>query len=57
MHPRDTKRIKGRLWHKEDSGLTLVDAKALKRHLIKTEEKRAMRVKAKDGYEIWWAKR
>ena len=55
-HPKQTKRINGTLWHLEDSGLTLTDAKALVRHLRKTEDKKAMRVKTKSGYEVWWAK-
>ncbi len=56
MHPKETKRLHGRLWHLEDSGLTDVDARALKRHLVKTEEKRARIVKTKDGHEVWWAR-
>jgi hypothetical protein len=56
-HPRDKKRIGGRIWHKEDSGLTLVDAKALEKHLRHTEDKDAMREKTPEGYEVWWAAR
>lgn len=55
-HPKETKRLNGRLWHLEDQGLTKVDAGALKRHLIRTEDKRARLKKSKSGYEVWWAK-
>ena len=55
-HPKETKRLKGRLWHLEDQGLTRVDAGALKRHLIHTEDKRARVKKDKSGYQVWWAK-
>lgn len=57
MHPKETKRSNGRLWHLEDSKLTMSDAQALARHLRKTEEKRARVTKAKDGYRVWWTKR
>ena len=57
-HPTDKKRMNGVIWHKEDSNLSLCDARALKRHLIKTEEKRA-RVfndsSHKGKHEVWWA--
>ncbi len=56
MHPKETKRLSGRLWHLEDSGLTQVDARALARHLKATEDKRARIVKTKNGYQVWWAK-
>ncbi len=56
-HPTDTRRRKGILWHKEDAKLTLTEARALVKHLSKTEEKRATKNKAKDGYEVWWAKK
>ncbi len=58
-HPKDVKRINGRIWHKEDSDLTLVEARALKRHLRKTEEKyvRVTNDNKNNGkYEVWWAK-
>ncbi len=57
MHPKQAKRLNDRLYHLEDSGLTKVDALALKRHLIKTEDKRARINKVKDGYQVWWARR
>lgn len=58
-HPKDVRRRNGKLWHKEDSNLSLTDARALKRHLKKTENKRA-RVyndsKHTGKHEVWWAK-
>lgn len=57
MHPKETKRLGGRVWHLEDSGLKKVEANALSKHLKRTEEKRARTSKAKDGYQVWWAKR
>ncbi len=56
MHPKDTRRIKGKLWHKEDAGLSRVEAISLKKHLIKTEDKKSRMYKAKEGYEVWWAR-
>ena len=56
-HPKDTKRIKGKLWHKEDSKLTLSEARALQKHLKKTEGKRARKIHTPSGYEVWWAAR
>ncbi len=56
-HPKETKRFKGKIWHKEDSKLTLVDARALKRHLKKTEDKNARITHTPKGYEVWWASR
>jgi hypothetical protein len=58
-HPTDVKRLKGKLWHKEDSGLSLLDARALKRHLKKTEEKQARIFtdsKKPGKHEVWWTK-
>lgn len=55
-HPKVTRQASGRLWHLEDSRLTRTDALALKRHLVKTEEKRARIRKSTGGYEVWWAK-
>ena len=55
-HPKETKRLRGRLWHLEDQGLTLSDAKALKRHLVNTEDKRARIAKTKDGRQVWWSR-
>ncbi len=57
-HPKDVKKAKGKLWHKEDSNLTLVEARALSKHLRKTEEKRAKVVNDSlhsGRYEVWWA--
>ncbi len=57
-HPKDVKRINGKIWHKEDSSLTLVEARSLKKHLRKTEEKKARVVndsKHSGKYEVWWA--
>lgn len=58
-HPKDVQRRQGKLWHKEDSNLKLVEARALKKHLRKTEDKHARVVndsKHKGKYEVWWAK-
>ncbi len=55
-HPKEVKRLKGKLWHKEDSKLTLVDVRALKRHLKKTEDKHARITHTPKGYEVWWSK-
>ncbi len=58
-HPKDVERRKGVLWHKEDSNLTLVEARALSKHLRKTEEKRAKVIndsKNQGRYEVWWSK-
>jgi len=55
-HPKVTKRIDGRLWHLEDSGLPLVEARALKKHLRKTEGKKASYLKVEGGYQVWWSK-
>jgi hypothetical protein len=56
-HPKITKRRSGKLWHLEDSKLPVASARALRQHLVKTEEKRATINKAKDGYQVWWTKR
>lgn len=56
-HPKDVKRAKGVLWHKEDSKLTLVEARSLKKHLKKTEGKHARVTHTPKGYEVWWSKR
>lgn len=55
-HPKETKRLGGRLWHKEDFGLTIVEARALAKHLRSREEKRARIHKTVSGYEVWWAR-
>jgi hypothetical protein len=56
MHPKETKRLKGKLWHLEDENLSKSDAMALKRHLKRTEDKKSRTSKTKDGYQVWWAK-
>lgn len=56
-HPKVTRRIKGRLWHLEDRNLPVGDAKALARHLRRTEDKRASVTKGESGHNVWWAKR
>lgn len=56
-HPKDTRKRGGKLWHLEDKNLKHVEAKSLKKHLVKTEDKRASINKAKDGYQVWWSKR
>ncbi len=55
-HPKVTRRVGGKLWHLEDSGLTKSDAQALRRHLTGTEDKAAKITKSKDGYKVWWSK-
>ncbi len=55
-HPKVTKRIAGRLWHLEDSGLTSVEAKSLQKHLKHTEDKKSRITKVVGGYQVWWAK-
>ncbi len=55
-HPKDTKRYRGKFWHKEDSKLTLSEARALRKHLVKTEDKHARITHTPKGYEVWWAK-
>lgn len=55
-HPKKTKKIGGHTYHLEDEHLKRVEAESLKKHLIKTEDKRARISQAKDGsYEVWWA--
>jgi hypothetical protein len=56
-HPTKTKRIGGYTYHLEDSKLKRYEAEALKKHLIKTEEKRARIVQTPKGHEVWWAKK
>lgn len=55
-HPKNVKRRKGKLWHLEDKGLTLVEARSLKKHLKRTEDKNARVTKVESGYQVWWAK-
>lgn len=54
-HPTETRRSKGKIWHLEDKELTLVEARSLKKHLIKTEDKRAKVTKVPTGFQVWWA--
>lgn len=56
-HPKDVKRMKGVLWHKEDSNLNLCEARSLQKHLKKTEGKRAIKTHTPSGYEVWWSKK
>ncbi len=55
-HPNVTKRVKNKIWHLEDEKLTLSDARALKRHLIRTEEKKAKVTHTPEGHQVWWSK-
>jgi len=55
-HPTETRRRKGKLWHLEDKGLTLVEARALQKHLKRTENKNATKNHTADGYQVWWSK-
>lgn len=56
-HPKVTKRFGKKLWHLEDSKLPVASARALKTHLISTEDKKAKINKTKDGYQVWWSKK
>ena len=56
-HPNVIRYIKRKAWHLEDQYLTLVEAKALVKHLRKTEEKLATYNKTERGYQVWWAKK
>lgn len=55
-HSKNVRRRNGKIWHKEDSKLTLVEARSLKKHLKKTENKNARITHTPKGYEVWWAK-
>jgi hypothetical protein len=55
-HPKEVKRRKGRLWHLEDQKLTLTEARALQKHLKRTEEKKATKNNTPSGYQVWWSK-
>ena len=55
-HPKVIKKVGKRVWHLEDEGLTHYDALALRRHLRKTEDKKAKINKNKDGHQVWWSK-
>ncbi len=57
MHPKETKVVNGKIWHLEDQRLSLVEAKALTKHLKRTEEKLANYNKTPKGYQVWWAKK
>ncbi len=56
-HPKETKRSKGIIWHLEDSKLALSEARALKKHLTKTEGKKAKYTHEPNGYKVWWTRR
>ena len=56
-HPKEAKRLNGKIWHLEDQNLTLGEARALRKHLRKTEEKLAEFNHTPKGYEVWWAKK
>ncbi len=56
-HPKYVKRYRGKLWHLEDSKLTISEARALRKHLVKTEDKRARITHTPEGHEVWWAKK
>ena len=55
-HPKREKRVNGKTFHLEDENLTLVEARALQKHLKKTEDKRAIKNHTPSGYEVWWSK-
>lgn len=56
MHPKETKRSGGKLWHLEDTMPTKFKAQVIGEHLRRTEDKHARVVKAADGYQVWWSK-
>jgi hypothetical protein len=56
-HPKVTRRVGKRIYHLEDEKLSKVEAKSLKKHLIKTEDKRATITNTNDGYKVWWARK
>lgn len=56
-HPIETRRRQGKIWHLEDKGLTLSEARALRKHLVRTEDKRATISNVDGKYQVWWAKR
>lgn len=55
-HPKQTKRIGGKLFHLEDTMPTKSSAKVLASHLRRTEDKKARITKTKDGHQVWWSK-
>jgi hypothetical protein len=55
-HPSKVKRVNGKVFHLEDENLTLAEARALQKHLKKTEDKRAIKNHTPSGYEVWWSK-
>lgn len=55
-HPKETRRVKGKIWHLEDKDLKLAEARALKKHLKKTEGKKANVFHTPTGYQVWWSK-
>jgi hypothetical protein len=55
-HPTDTKRYNGKIWHLEDQKLTLSEARALRKHLVRTENKKAIYNHTPSGYQVWWSK-
>jgi len=55
-HPKEVRKRKGKLWHLEDQKLTLSDARVLKRHLSKTEDKKVRVTHNTEGYQVWWSK-
>ena len=55
-HPKRVKRVNGQIFHLEDEKLTLSEARALQKHLKRTEDKRAIKNHTPNGYEVWWSK-
>ena len=55
MPKQKTEKRKGRIWHLEKQGLSLEDARKLKRHLINAEKKTAKLTHIPTGYQVWWA--
>ncbi len=55
MHPKETKRLHGKIWHLEDTVHKKAYADGLANHLRHTEDKKARIEPTKEGYKVWWA--
>ncbi len=56
MHPKEVKRVSGKLWHLDDTVPKKCTEVSLRDHLKRTEDKKSRIVKTKEGYQVWWAK-
>ncbi len=58
-YTKDVVRRNGKIWHKEKGNLTLVEARALKKRLKKTDTRKVRVIndsKHKGRYKIWWSR-